>query len=140
MGNLADTYGTDVEFYRGGDGLVWADCRTDAPEVIGLVLRRFDFTAPADPGNPASYHLPADLPGPDQQLAASNASGLLDGFGFRVAIEPELIVGFIGFDAVVPDRQRTAAARLTSPTAKAGPGQVLAAAPPTTPRTTGRTR
>ncbi|MFB7946499.1 hypothetical protein ACFC6L_16470 [Kitasatospora phosalacinea] len=140
MGNLADTYGTDVEIYRGGDGLVWADCRTGAPEVIGLALRRFDFTAPADPGNPDSYHLPADVPGPDQQLAASGASALLDGFGFRVSIEPELIVGYIGYNVVLPDRQRTAAARLTSPAAKAGLGPVPATAPPSASRTTGRTR
>ncbi|WP_030459390.1 hypothetical protein [Kitasatospora sp. NRRL B-11411] len=140
MGNLADTYGTDVEIYRGGDGLVWADCRTDAPEVIGLVLRRFGFTAPTDPGNPASYNLPPGLPGPEQQVAASSATGLLDGFGFRVAVEPELIVGYVSNNSAVPDRQRIAAARLASPSARTGPEPVPAAAPSAVPRTTGRTR
>ncbi|MFC8720651.1 hypothetical protein [Kitasatospora sp. NPDC057198] len=142
MGNLADTYGTDVEFYRGGDGLVWADCRTDAPGLIDRTLRQFGFTAPPDPGNPASYNLPAERPDPDQRLAASAAAGLLDEFGYRVAIEPDLVVGYVGNDTAVPDRQRTAAALLTSPAVtRTGPGQVPAAAPPTTPRTsTGRTR
>ncbi|MFF2819386.1 hypothetical protein ACFVT9_28165 [Kitasatospora cineracea] len=140
MGNLADTYGTDIEIYRGGDGLLWADCRTDAPGLIDRTLRQFGFTAPPDPGNPPSYHLPPGRPDPDQRVAASGAAGLLNDFGFRVAIEPDLVVGYIGNDTAVSDQQRTAAARLTSPTAKAGPGPAPAAAPPATPRTTGHTR
>ncbi|MFE9042495.1 hypothetical protein ACFYOG_16445 [Streptomyces sp. NPDC007818] len=39
MGNLADTYGTDVEIHTWADGLVWADGRTDLPESAHLVLR-----------------------------------------------------------------------------------------------------
>ncbi|MFJ5879852.1 hypothetical protein [Kitasatospora cineracea] len=141
MGNLADTYGTDAEIYRGGDGLVWADCRTDAPGLIDRTLRQFGFTAPTDPGNPASYNLPPGLPGPEQQAVASSAAGLLDGFGYRVAIAPELIVGYVSNDTAVPDRQRTAAARRTSPSTRTGPGPASAAAPPAVPRTTiSRTR
>ncbi|MFD7734212.1 hypothetical protein ACFV6F_28000, partial [Kitasatospora phosalacinea] len=72
MGNLADTYGTDVEIYRGSNGLVRADCRTPTPGLIDRILRRFGFTAPTDP---ASYHLPPEQSDPDQRLAASGAAG-----------------------------------------------------------------
>ncbi|MEU7510661.1 hypothetical protein AB0B13_01430 [Streptomyces sp. NPDC042898] len=65
MGNLADTYGTDVEIYAWADGEVWADGRTDLPESAHRVLISCGFTAPAEPGNPASYSLESPIVGPD---------------------------------------------------------------------------
>ncbi|MFD8087090.1 hypothetical protein ACFV4F_35975 [Kitasatospora sp. NPDC059722] len=141
MGNLADAYGTDVEIYEGADGQIRADCRTDAPLRVERILREFGFTAPPDPGNPASYSLPPHRPSADQRSAASGAAGLLDDTGYRVAIEPELVVGYVGLDSIsLPDEQRLAAARQTSPAATATPAPAPAAAPPAVTRPTGRTR
>ncbi|MGF1425472.1 hypothetical protein [Kitasatospora sp. LaBMicrA B282] len=138
MGNFADDYGTDVEIYRGGDGRIWADCRTDAPAHIGHTLRQFGFTALPEPGNPASYSLPPDRPRVDQLTAASGAAGWLDDAGYRVAIEPDLVVGIDSI--VLPDEERLGAARQTSPSAGAVTGQPPAAAVPAVTRTTGRMR
>ncbi|GLW57997.1 hypothetical protein [Kitasatospora phosalacinea] len=134
---MADTYGTDVEIYRSSNGLVRADCRTPTPGLIDRILRRFGFTAPTDP---ASYHLPPEQSDPDQRLAASGAAGLLDAAGYRVAIEPDLVVGYVGNNTDVADRQRTTAARLTSPSARTAPSPAPAPIPPTAPRPNGRTR
>ncbi|MFF4820779.1 hypothetical protein ACFY2K_40095 [Kitasatospora sp. NPDC001309] len=112
MGNLADTYGTDVEIYRGGDGRIWADCRTDAPGLINRTLRQFGFTAPTEPGNPASYSLPPERPSADQLTAASGAAYLLSVQQHRVAIEPQLVVSLHGRDD--PAELRRAAALATS--------------------------
>ncbi|MFI9274000.1 hypothetical protein ACIGXM_25325 [Kitasatospora sp. NPDC052896] len=118
MGNLADDCGTDVEIYRSTDGQIRADSRTGAPGLIDRTLRQFGFTAPLDPGNPASYSLQPKRPGADQLLAASGAAGLLDDCLYQVAIEHQLVVGYIGSDTIVrSDGQRLAAARKTSPAA-----------------------
>ncbi|MET8539904.1 hypothetical protein ABZW03_04500 [Kitasatospora sp. NPDC004799] len=140
MGNLADAYGTDVEIYRWVDGLVRADCRTDAPDQVHHVLRRCGFTVPPEPGDPASYSIAPDLPFDDQRTAASAAAGMLDDAGYRVAIAPHLVVGYIGHNCTVrPDEQRLAAARRTScavANAAAPPG----APAPASRRSTTRTR
>ncbi|MFF2142213.1 hypothetical protein [Kitasatospora sp. NPDC058190] len=141
MGNLVDAYGTDVEIYHGGDGQIWADCRTDAPGLIDRILRECGFTAPPAPGNPAAYSLPPDRPSADQLSAASGAASLLDDAGYRVAIEPHLVIGYVGSNSIVlPDEQRLAAARQTSPSARATTAPPPTVATPTTTRTTHRTR
>ncbi|WP_405013555.1 hypothetical protein [Kitasatospora sp. NBC_01539] len=118
MGNLADDRGTDVEIYRSADGQIRADARTDAPGLIDRTLRPFGFTAPLDAGNPASYGLQPNQPRADQPLAASGAAGLLNDSLHQVAIEQQLVVGYICSDTIVrPDGQRLAAARQTSPAA-----------------------
>ncbi|MER7750907.1 hypothetical protein [Kitasatospora sp. NPDC097643] len=129
MGNLADTYGTDVEIYRGGDDRIWADCRTDAPGLIDRTLRQFGFTAPPDPGNPASYSLPPERPRADQLTAASGAAYLLGVQQHRVAIEPELVVALDGMDD--PAELRRAAALATSPATRATATVQQPPAPPT---------
>ncbi|MEU2223049.1 hypothetical protein [Streptomyces sp. NPDC018347] len=143
MGNLADTYGTDVEIYTWADGMIWADGRTDLPESAHRVLRSCGFTAPADPGNPASYNLASHITGPDRQLAASAAASQLTDLGHRVAIDPGLAVGYVG-ETVDTDARRQAAARQTSPVAaKTRPGTSTpppAASPPSAGRTSPRTR
>ncbi|WP_370410839.1 hypothetical protein [Streptomyces fradiae] len=135
MGNLADVYGTDVEIYSRADGLVWADGRTDLPESAHRVLRSCGFAAPGDPGNPASYSLESHIVGPDRQFAASAAVGQLTDLGYRVAIDPDLVVGYVG-ETVDTDARRQAAARQTSPiAAKARPG--TSTPPPATPAPSG---
>ncbi|WP_328946405.1 hypothetical protein OG259_38050 [Streptomyces sp. NBC_00250] len=130
MANLADVYGTDVEIYSWADGLVWADGRTDLPASADRVLRSCGFTAPADPGNPASYSLESHIAGPDRQLAASSATSQLTDLGYRVAIDPDLVVGYVG-ETVDTDARRLAAARRVSPVAsKAHTGTPSPAAPP----------
>ncbi|MFJ5074928.1 hypothetical protein ACIP8Z_10030 [Streptomyces sp. NPDC088553] len=128
MGNLANTYGTDVEIYPWADGLVWVDCRTGLPESAQRILSSCGFTAPADPGDPASFSLESHVAGPDRQLAASAAAGQLADLGYRVAIDPSLAVGYVG-ETSDTNARRQAAARQTSPiAAKAGTGTN---APPT---------
>ncbi|MBT2491980.1 hypothetical protein J7E96_26320 [Streptomyces sp. ISL-96] len=120
MANLADTYGTDVEILLWADDLVWADCRTGLPESAHRILRSCGFTAPGDPGDPASYSLASHLVGPDRQLASSSAVSMLADLGYRVAIDPALFAGYVS-ETVDPGARRLAAARLASPVAaKAG--------------------
>ncbi|WP_406336434.1 hypothetical protein OG814_32320 [Streptomyces zaomyceticus] len=116
MANLAIPYGADVEIYSWADGLVWADGRTDLPATADHVLRSCGFTAPADPGNPAYYSLESHIVGPDRQLAASSAASQLTGLGYRVAIDPNLVVGYVG-ETVDTDARRLATARQVSPVA-----------------------
>ncbi|MFF7385054.1 hypothetical protein [Streptomyces griseoluteus] len=113
MANYADSYGTDVEIFSWADGLVWADCRTGLPDAAHQVLRSYGFSAHADPGDPASYSLAADVAGPDRQVASSSAASTLAGMGFRVVIGPSLVPGHVS-RTVDPDAQRAAAARQVS--------------------------
>ncbi|MFF0714021.1 hypothetical protein ACWEVM_21895 [Streptomyces bauhiniae] len=129
MANHADSYGTDVEIFLWADGLVWADCRTGLPDAAHRVLRSYGFSAPADPGDPASYGLAAHAAAPDRQAAASSAASTLAGMGHRVAIDPALVPGHLSRNAD-PDVQRVAAARqVSSVAAKAS----LDTASPVTP-------
>ncbi|MGW9421738.1 hypothetical protein ACWGSU_10205 [Streptomyces koyangensis] len=113
MANLADTYGTDVEIFLWADDLVWADCRTGLPEPAHRLRRSCGFTAPADPGNPASYSLPSQLAGLDRQVASSAAASRLVDSGYRVAIDPALVPGF-GDEGRDADARRLAAVRQVS--------------------------
>ncbi|MFJ3791505.1 hypothetical protein [Kitasatospora sp. NPDC090091] len=136
MGNLADTYGTDVEIYRGADGLVWADCRTGIPHQATEVLRGCGFE-PARP-TPDSLRLPDHMGYTDRQCAASTAASLLSDFGYQAAIAPELVVGYIG-NTDVASRARLAAARRRSTAAKA-PATAPAPAVPAPGRPAGLSR
>lgn len=91
MGNLADTYGTDVEIYPWGDEIVRADCRTGLPESGHRVLRSCGFTAPGDPGDSSCYILPSGLPDPERKIATTSAVKVLAALGYRVAIAPDLV-------------------------------------------------
>ncbi|MER8036091.1 hypothetical protein [Streptomyces hydrogenans] len=68
---------------------------------------------PGDPGNPASHSLESHIVGPDRPFAASAAAGQLADLGYRVAIDLDLVVGYVG-DTVGTDARRQAAARHTS--------------------------
>ncbi|MFE2559710.1 hypothetical protein ACFXGT_27515 [Streptomyces sp. NPDC059352] len=136
VANLADVYGTDVEIYS------WADGRTNLPASADRVLRSCGFTAPADPGNPASYSLESHVVGPDRQLAASSAASQLTDLGHRVAIDPTLVVGYVG-ETVGTDARRLAAARQDSPVAakaNTGTGALPAAPSPSAARSAPRSR
>ncbi|MFF8577265.1 hypothetical protein ACF05R_00910 [Streptomyces albidoflavus] len=113
MANLADTYDTDVEIFLWADDLVWADCRTGLPEPAHHVLRSCGFTAPADPGDPASYSLPSRLVGLDRQIVAAAAASRLADLGYHVAIDPALVPGF-GDEGRDADARRLAAVRQVS--------------------------
>ncbi|MBB4981495.1 hypothetical protein [Streptomyces nymphaeiformis] len=133
MGNLADTYGTEVEIYPWADGLVWADCRTGLPGSAQRILRSCGFIAPADQGDPASFSLDSHVTGPDRQLAASAAASQLADLGYRVAIDPSLAVGYVG-ETSDTNARRQAAARQTSPiAAKASTGTGTNAPPAPSP-------
>lgn len=132
MAHLVDDYDHDVQILPRGDGLIWAHCRTGLPESAHRVLRSCGFTAPADPGDPASYSLAPHIVGPDRQCAASSAAGLLTDLDYRVAIDPTLVVGYIG-TSVDPESRRLSAAHQTSPaaaTAGTGNSAPSPAAPP----------
>ncbi|MFJ4007337.1 hypothetical protein ACIPWL_28310 [Streptomyces sp. NPDC090023] len=113
MANRADSYGNNVEIFSWADGLVWADCRTGLPDAAHRVLRSYGFSAPADPGDPASYSLAADVAGPDRQAASSSAASTLADMGYRVVIGPSLVAGHVS-RTVDSDAQRVAAARQVS--------------------------
>ncbi|MEU0401872.1 hypothetical protein ABZ318_16825 [Streptomyces sp. NPDC006197] len=133
MGNLADTYGTDVEIYPWADGLVWADCRTGLPGSAQRILRSCGFIAPADPGDPASFSLETHVTGLDRQLAASATASQLADLGYRVAIDPSLAVGYVG-ETSDTNARRQAAARQASPiAAKASTGTNAPPAPSPVP-------
>ncbi|MFE6719394.1 hypothetical protein ACFVDU_17665 [Streptomyces albidoflavus] len=120
MANLADTYGTDVEIFLWADDLVWADCRTGLPEPAHRVLRSCGFTAPADPGDPASYSLPSRLVGLDRQVASSAAASRLVDSGYRVAIDPALVPGFGDEDRDADARRLAAVRQVSAAASKAG--------------------
>ncbi|MFJ6101882.1 hypothetical protein ACIQHY_12890 [Streptomyces sp. NPDC092359] len=126
MGNLADDHNTDVEIFSWADGLVWADCRTGLSEAAHQTLRDCGFTAPADPGNPASFTLPSELPRRDRNLAASTAARQLTHLGYMVVISPDLSVK-------TEDRQRAAARHASPAASKTRTGTSAASTAPPTP-------
>ncbi|MFJ4868565.1 hypothetical protein [Streptomyces sp. NPDC088757] len=132
MGNLADTYGTDVEIYPWGDEIVWADCRTGLPESGHRVLRSCGFTAPGDPGDSSCYNLPSGLPGPERKIAATSAANLLADLGYRVAIDPDLVARTAEGN-LAPEARRQAAALQVSPVAAKTGTETSTPAPATPP-------
>ncbi|WP_435190996.1 hypothetical protein [Streptomyces sp. bgisy126] len=132
MGNLADTYGTDVEIHPWGDEIVWADCRTGLPESGHRVLRSFGFTAPGDPVDSSCYSLPSGFTGPERKIAATSAANLLADLGYRVAIDPDLVARTAegNFD---PEVRRQAAALRVSPVAAKTGTETSTPAPATPP-------
>ncbi|MYV68908.1 hypothetical protein GT043_23795 [Streptomyces sp. SID2131] len=137
MGNLADTYGTDVEIYPWGDEIVWADCRTGLPESGHRILRSCGFTAPGDPGDSSCYNLPSGLPGPERKIAATSAANLLADLGYRVAIDPDLVARTAEGN-LDPEARRQAAALQVSPSAAKAGTETSAPAPTTPPPPTAR--
>nr|WP_202434529.1 MULTISPECIES: hypothetical protein [unclassified Streptomyces] len=137
MGNLADTYGTDVEIYPWGDEIVWADCRTGLPESGHRVLRSCGFTAPGDPGDSFCYNLPSGLPGPERKIAATSAANLLADLGYRVAIDPGLVPRTAEGN-LVPEARRQAAALQVSPVAAKTATETSVPAPATPPPSAAR--
>ncbi|MFB7030889.1 MULTISPECIES: hypothetical protein [unclassified Streptomyces] len=132
MGNLADTYGTDVEIYPWGDEIVWADCRTGLPESGHRVLHSCGFTAPGDPGDSSCYNLPSGLPGPERKIAATSAANLLADLGYRVAIDPDLVARTAEGN-LDPEARRQAAALQVSPVAAKNGTETSTPAPATPP-------
>ncbi|MFD4337887.1 hypothetical protein ACFWPP_11945 [Streptomyces anulatus] len=143
MANLADIYGTDVEIFPWADDLVWADCRTGLPESGHRILRSCGFAAPGDPGDPASYSLASGLTGPERQYTSSAAATLLADLGYRVAIDPSLVVGYVGETVESEVRRQTAALQISPIAAKGGAetsDQSPAAPPPPAERPAARQR
>ncbi|WP_411076221.1 hypothetical protein [Streptomyces sp. cmx-4-7] len=132
MGNLADTYGTDVEIYPWGDEIVWADCRTDLPESGHRVLRSCGFTAPTVPGDSSCYNLPSGLTGPERKIAATSAANMLADLGYRVAIDPDLVARSVDGN-LDPEARRQAAALQASPVAAKTGTETSVPAPATPP-------